>query len=376
MNNRILLAIGLGLGYYLLNQKKERLYFVPNVGNVKESELFRYGYIEQPIGSGKYYTQAQINAAAIQAGAAQGSTIDPNSQTFNTILTILNGLTALVPIAQTIVTAANRPQKIQEILNKYTSTVSISYTPTFPYSQTMLKGFSNEQLSYILDNGTLPNINGVYSRKVKNSRECNNGQYSTAAAQGACSYNGGLKGAVKNVAKSKKKTIDKGDIISVKMIPPRIDRRGDIIPNNKRSPERYYSGTALENSNGSSFDAELTNGNIVRVNISSKTVPDSVKYRKHFLLDKKINQLNLFDNVSSVSDPDKEFKKDCAKKHGLERSFRGQEYKLTAIHLSKKEQISYINNWRSLLRKNGIKYRTFNTKDCFLTYTKHPLKKK
>jgi len=375
MNNRILLAIGLGLGYYLLNQKKERLYFVPNVGNVKESELLRYGYIEQPFGSGKYYTQAQINAAAIQAGAPVGATIDPNSQTFNTILTILNGLTSLVPIVQTIVTAANRPQKIQEIINKYTSTVSSSYNPNFPYSEAMLKSFSNEQLAYILDNGNLPNVSGVSSRKMKNSRKCNNGQYSTATAQGACSYNGGLKGAVKNVAKSKKKTISKGDIISVKMIPPRIDRRGDIIPNNKRGPERYYSATALEKSNGSSFDAELTNGNIVRVNINKETVPNSVKYRKHFLLD-KINQLNLFDNVASVSDPDKELKKYCAKKYGIVRKFKGEEYRLIAIHLNKKKQDEYINEWRGVLRKNGIKYRTFNTKDCFLTYTKHPLKKK
>lgn len=166
--NQILFGAGaLALVAYAMYKPKEMQFHIPNVGWVNKSQMAAYGYQEIPTGSNKFYSQAQINAAAAQAGVPAGSNVDPNSQTFNTILTILGGLQALVPVVQTIVTAANRPQKIQEILNKYTSTISLHYNPNFAYTQNDLQQMTNDQLAYVLDNGALPSVNGLYYAKKK-----------------------------------------------------------------------------------------------------------------------------------------------------------------------------------------------------------------
>lgn len=169
MNNKTLIlmaAIGLGI-YAMAGKSKESEYFVPNMGWVKESQLPALGY--QKI-NGVWYSQQQINSAAQQAGIPAGTNIDPTSQTFNTILTILQAMQGLIPVVQEIVTAANRPQKIQKILDKYTVATSAYYNPNFPYTQTDLQAMTNEQLTQILNTGALgggSGMAGVYGYKKK-----------------------------------------------------------------------------------------------------------------------------------------------------------------------------------------------------------------
>lgn len=152
-NQKIIFALGaLGLIYYAFSGSSESEYYVPNYGWIKESALPSYGY--QKV-NGIWYSQAQINQAALQAGVQAGTVVDPTSQVFNTIATILQTMQGLLPVVNAIVTAANRPQKIQEILNKYTVSTSAYYNASFPYNQTQLQGMTNDQLTSILQTGSL-----------------------------------------------------------------------------------------------------------------------------------------------------------------------------------------------------------------------------
>lgn len=150
----IFILLALGLGAYAMMKPQGKQYLV-NGRWVDESELPYLGYQEVPSGSGIWYSQAQINTATVQAGGTLGTNIDPTSQTFNTILTILQGMQGLVPLVSAIVTTATRPQRIQEILNKYTVQTSAYYIPMFPYTQTDLQAMTNDQLTKILNTGAL-----------------------------------------------------------------------------------------------------------------------------------------------------------------------------------------------------------------------------
>jgi hypothetical protein len=160
----ILLIAAVGLGAFALYNMYgggEPKFFVPGFGYVPESQLPSMGY--RNIG-GQWYSQAQIDAAAAQAGVPPGTTIDPTMQTWNTIVSILNSLVPLVTTIITVVTTANKDQAITQILYKYTNTASPDYNSAFPYTQAQLENMTVAQLQTILDTGQISSIYGLCSQ--------------------------------------------------------------------------------------------------------------------------------------------------------------------------------------------------------------------
>ena len=154
MDNQTLMFLMAGGLLYLVFTKKGtgELYFnVPGVGNVPESALPGMGYIKM---QGQWFHQSAVNQAAINAGGTPGQTITEGTVIFNSIMTILQAGFGLYTQITTI-TAANRAQAIQQILDKYTSPSSPNFVPAFLYTQSILETKTNAELKQILDFGYL-----------------------------------------------------------------------------------------------------------------------------------------------------------------------------------------------------------------------------
>lgn len=155
-NNTLILmgAVGLAVFAIMKGKSKGKKYFVPGLGYVEESRLPDYGYVKL---NGQWYSQAQIDAAAAAAGVVPGQNVTPGSQTWSDVMYYLNLAMGLLPLVytgvQTIITAAERPAKIQEILFKYTNINSLQYDATFPYSQSDLEAMTNVELAKVFDTG-------------------------------------------------------------------------------------------------------------------------------------------------------------------------------------------------------------------------------
>ena len=157
MDNKMMLYIALGIGAYALFARGgEKKYIVPGVGLVAESLLPDYGY--QKI-NGFWYSQAQIDAAAAQAGVPSGTTVQPGTAIFNTIMNILATSIPLITNVVTQVTNLNRTLVITQILSKYTNITSSSYNALFPYNKAQLEAMTNAQLQNILNTGAIAGIN-------------------------------------------------------------------------------------------------------------------------------------------------------------------------------------------------------------------------
>lgn len=97
MDNKILILGALAIGLYMMSGSGGGpRYYVPGVGYVPEADLPSMGYVNV---GGKWYSQAQVDAAAAQAGVSAG-TVSPGSSAWNTIAAIL---AAAIPLVTTIV---------------------------------------------------------------------------------------------------------------------------------------------------------------------------------------------------------------------------------------------------------------------------------
>jgi hypothetical protein len=98
MDNKTLIigAVLLGAFYLSSGGQKEQRYMVPGVGYVPESQLPSYGYVNV---GGKWYSQAQVDAAAAAAGVSAGN-VTPGSIAWNAIKAILAGS---IPLIDTLV---------------------------------------------------------------------------------------------------------------------------------------------------------------------------------------------------------------------------------------------------------------------------------
>jgi len=156
----LIAAVGLGAFAAYSFLSKNNKYYVPGVGYVNITELPNYGY--RNIG-GKWYSQSQIDAAVGQAGGTPGTNLMPGTDIFNTVMNILG---TLIPLTQNvvnlIVSATNRPQSIQAILDKYSDPNSPDFIPAFQYTEYDLQQLSNNQLQSIFDYGFIqPGITGI-----------------------------------------------------------------------------------------------------------------------------------------------------------------------------------------------------------------------
>lgn len=96
MDNKMLLLGVVALGFYMMSDSsKEQRYYVPGTGYVPESQLPSLGYVNV---GGKWYSQAQVDAAAAQAGVSSG-TVQPGTNAWTVIAQILS---ASVPLITTI----------------------------------------------------------------------------------------------------------------------------------------------------------------------------------------------------------------------------------------------------------------------------------
>lgn len=169
MENKNLMMLGAGLvvAYVFLIKAGDdsggQMYYVPDVGYVKESELAGYGY---QMVNGQWYSASQIASASAQAGVPAGTTVDPTMQVWGTIIQILNGLIPLVTTIITQVTQANRQQAIAQIIQKYTVPTSPDYVPMFAYydAQSMAH-LTIAQLQKLLDTGGIAGITGIAGAK-------------------------------------------------------------------------------------------------------------------------------------------------------------------------------------------------------------------
>jgi hypothetical protein len=92
-NKTILIIAALGAAYFLMNgTATEQRYFVPNRGYVPESQLPGLGYVKI---NGQWYSQAQVDAAAAQAGVSGGN-VSQGSTAWNTIAAILASASSLL----------------------------------------------------------------------------------------------------------------------------------------------------------------------------------------------------------------------------------------------------------------------------------------
>jgi hypothetical protein len=164
--NLVLLGAGLVMAYVFFSNagENEKMFYVDGLGYIKESELPSYGY---QMVNGQWYSAQQIAQASNQAGVPAGTTIDPTMATWNTIVSILNGLIPVVTQVVTLVTTQNKQQAIQQILAKYTVLSSPDYIPMFAYTEADLQLFSIQQLQKLLDTGTINGINGTHYIPVK-----------------------------------------------------------------------------------------------------------------------------------------------------------------------------------------------------------------
>lgn len=171
------------------DDKGENMFFVPGVGEVPESALPGLGYVKF---NGRWFSQADIAAAAAANGVTTSGNIDIETQTgLDIFLTLLNAGAAIVT---TVITnnAAIKADLIEEIMTKYTLLISPNYTPTFPYTETQLNGFTIANLRLILA-GNLT-IQGIKAdANTQYSVRCQNGQYTDSKGRGACSWNGGVR---------------------------------------------------------------------------------------------------------------------------------------------------------------------------------------
>ena len=103
--NTKLLILGFGLVgvYFFLTKESEPMYFVPNVGDVKESELHLHGYTNV---NGKWYTQAQIDYATNQAGVPAGQQVDNTMAVWATIVSVLD---TVIPLIASATSGNNNP---------------------------------------------------------------------------------------------------------------------------------------------------------------------------------------------------------------------------------------------------------------------------
>jgi len=99
MDNKTLLIGAVLFGAFYLTSSggsSEKRYMVPGTGYVPESQLPSYGYVNV---NGKWYSQAQVDAAAAQAGVSAGQ-VTTGSTAWNAIAAIL---AASIPLVTTII---------------------------------------------------------------------------------------------------------------------------------------------------------------------------------------------------------------------------------------------------------------------------------
>jgi hypothetical protein len=159
----MLLAAAAFLAFYSFygGGNKEKRYFVPGVGYVKESELEDYGYQYVPE-LGGWYSQSQIDAAVVQAGGQSGSPITSGTTIFNDVIGILTTLAPLAfNVVNLIVSASNKPQVIEEILRKQNDPSEPHYYSWPKFTESELQAMSLSQLQNYLDSATITSINAI-----------------------------------------------------------------------------------------------------------------------------------------------------------------------------------------------------------------------
>lgn len=94
MDNKMLMLAAVVLigGFMMGGSSAEKRYYVPGTGYVPESQLPQMGYVN--IG-GQWYSQAQVDAAAAQAGVSSG-TVQPGTSAWTAIAQILAGVAPLI----------------------------------------------------------------------------------------------------------------------------------------------------------------------------------------------------------------------------------------------------------------------------------------
>lgn len=99
-----LLILGAGLigVYFFLTKETESMYYVPDVGDVPESQLHLYGYTNV---NGSWFTQEQINYATQQAGVPSGTQVDNTMAVWTTIVSVLD---TVMPLIQSAANSGNQ----------------------------------------------------------------------------------------------------------------------------------------------------------------------------------------------------------------------------------------------------------------------------
>lgn len=198
-NQNVGLALLFGAGLLYMNSSKkdgttgttENTFFVPGVGEVKESALPGLGYIKF---NGKWFKYSDVQAAAAANGVTgQGNTIDVSTQQgLNIFMTLLNtGLGITTTIINN--TAQRKADLIEQITTKYTLAFSTAYDPNFPFTEAQLNALTIKKLKQVLAGDfSIDGINGIATdRDLFFRTKCVDGKYSDSEGRGACSYHGG-----------------------------------------------------------------------------------------------------------------------------------------------------------------------------------------
>lgn len=188
-NQNLLIGVVIIGGLLYMNQKpKENYYNVPGVGDVAESKLPDYGYVKY---NGKWFKYTDLQAAALANNIDTGDVDISTQEGLNLFLTLLQaGLGLTTTIIQN--TAAQKADLIEQILTKYTLTVSASYDDDFPFTESQLQGFTIAKLNQIL--GGNFSVSGITERPDKeHSIQCRDGNYTNRKGSGACAWHKGVR---------------------------------------------------------------------------------------------------------------------------------------------------------------------------------------
>lgn len=192
MENTELMTFGLvgaGLLWFFTKEDEapENMFSVNGV-DVPESELPSLGYVKF---NGQWFLRSDVIAAAQTNGVTTPGNIDVNTQLgFDIFMTLFN---AGAGIASSIIanTAQRKADLIEQIETKYTLTVSSSYDPNFPFTNSELTALKIPQLEKILDGNFV--IDGIRNRPdIEHNVQCGDGDYTSSKGRGACSYHGGV----------------------------------------------------------------------------------------------------------------------------------------------------------------------------------------
>lgn len=191
MNNEKMLFYGvLGVGtlwFFTQKEVPENMFSVNGV-DVPESELPNLGYAKF---NGQWFLKSDIIQAAKTNGVTGAGNIDIGTQLgFDIFMTLLS---AGAGIAASVI--ANKAQRkadlIEQIETMYTSVVSLSFDPDFPFTNAELNALTIPKLEQILDGNFT--INGVRSRPdINHNVQCIDGKYTSSNGRGSCSHHRGV----------------------------------------------------------------------------------------------------------------------------------------------------------------------------------------